>query len=135
MRRLQAVLLVVVAAACGGGGDAATAPRNPPPTGNPPPPGPSQVGVTVQDFAFAPTTVMVKVGSTVVWSNGGATAHTVTADGGSFDSGQLASSTGTDPYGNMTSGGTFSRAFNTVGTFSYHCANHTYMTGTIVVTQ
>jgi len=70
----------------------------------------------------------------VVWSNGGASAHTVTADGGSFDSGQLASSSGTDPYGGMTAGGSYARTFNAVGTFSYHCSNHAYMTGTVVVT-
>ena len=35
--------------------------------------------------------------------------------------------------GNITNGTTFSHAFNTVGSFSYHCIYHAGMTGTVVV--
>jgi plastocyanin len=64
----------------------------------------------------------VKVGTTVTWSNGDAVGHTVTADGGAFDSGTIAPGT------------SFSRRFGSAGTFAYHCKIHPSMTGTITVT-
>ena len=64
------------------------------------------------DFGFDPASVSVKVGGSVTWTNTGATAHTVTADDGSFDSKSLAS------------GATFSQTFAKAGTFAYHCAIH-----------
>ncbi len=78
--------------------------------------------VTLAGFAFSPSSLTVKAGTTVTWTNHDGVTHTVTADGGSFDSGHLAS------------GATFSRTFATAGTFSYHCAIHPSMTGTITVT-
>ena len=49
------------------------------------------------------------------------TAHTVTADDGSFDSKSLASNA------------TFSQTFAKAGTFAYHCAIHPGMKGTVTV--
>ena len=77
--------------------------------------------VTIQNFAFGPGTITVAAGSTVTWTNSDSTTHTVTADDGSFDSKQLAA------------GSTFSQTFTKAGTYAYHCAIHTSMTGTIVV--
>jgi plastocyanin len=77
--------------------------------------------VSIVDFAFDPGSVTVDVGGTVTWTNQGPSAHTATADDGSFDSGTL------------DAGGTFSFTFNTAGTFSYHCAIHPNMVGTVVV--
>ncbi len=97
--------------------------------------GPSAAGaasaVTIQDFAFSPDTVIVKAGGTVQWTNFGASAHAPTADDSSWTSGQIAPAGGAMGGG---SGGTFSRTFLTAGTYSYHCANHTYMTGVVSVT-
>ena len=73
------------------------------------------------DFGFDPATVTVKVGGSVTWTNTGATAHTVTADDGSFDSKSLASNA------------TFSQTFAKAGTFAYHCAIHPGMKGTVTV--
>lgn len=78
--------------------------------------------VQIAGFAFAPANLTVPVGSTVTWTNGDSTTHTVTADDGSFDSGQLAQ------------GATFSQVFATAGTFTYHCAIHSSMKATITVT-
>jgi len=73
------------------------------------------------DFGYDPGTVTVKVGGSVTWTNTGATAHTVTADDGSFDSKSLASNA------------TFSQTFAKAGTFAYHCAIHPGMKGTVTV--
>ena len=77
--------------------------------------------VTVVDFGFNPDAIKVKVGTTVTWTNTGVT-HTVTADKGLFDSGMF------------KSGETFSFTFAKGGTFTYHCAIHSSMRGTVTVT-
>jgi plastocyanin len=66
--------------------------------------------------------------------NNGAVSHTVVADDGSFNSGQLGGSA-TDPYGGgSTPGGVYTRVFAAQGSFPYHCVNHAGMTGTVTVT-
>jgi plastocyanin len=77
--------------------------------------------VTISNFAFTPATLTVKVGTTVVWTNKDSTAHTVTADDGTFNS------------GNVAPGATYSYTFAKAGTVVYHCAIHTYMKGTVIV--
>ena len=69
--------------------------------------------VTMQpSLTFAPTTVHISPGQTVMWVNSSPLAHTVTADDGSFDSGLV------DPDG------TFSMSFDTPGTYQYYCQPH-----------
>ena len=80
-----------------------------------------QTSVKIKDFEFAPSKVTIKVGGTVTWTNGGSSVHTVTADDGSFDSGDL------------QKGKTFSRTFDSTGTFSYHCSIHSSMKAQVVV--
>ncbi len=87
-------------------------------------PPPAQAGsVSIQDFSFAPASIMIRAGQTVVWRNNGPSAHTTTSDNGVWDSGSLGV------------GGTFSHTFSSAGTFTYHCAIHPFMHGTVVVTQ
>jgi plastocyanin len=78
--------------------------------------------VEIADFAFAPEASDVKVGDSVKWTNKDGAAHTVTADDGAFDS------------GNLAGGKSFSFTFEEAGTFAYHCNIHQSMTGTVVVT-
>jgi len=81
----------------------------------------SGTAVTIDNFAFSPATLKVKVGQKVSWTNKQqGVAHTVTADGGTFDH-------------SMPSGATFSFAFTKAGSFAYHCTIHPSMHGTIVV--
>ena len=47
------------------------------------------VSVAISNNAFAPKTLTVAPGTTVVWKNGDSVAHTVTADNGAFDSGNM----------------------------------------------
>ena len=77
--------------------------------------------VRIADFAFAPDSRDVKVGDSVKWTNQGGATHTVTADDGAFDS------------GNLAGGKSFSFTFDQAGTFAYHCKIHQRMTGTVVV--
>jgi len=84
--------------------------------------GSSASAVEIKNFAFSPDSVQIAAGTTVTWTNSDTTAHTVTADDGSFDSGNL------DP------GKTFSFTFDKAETFTYHCAIHPNMKATIVVT-
>jgi plastocyanin len=79
-------------------------------------------GPSIVDFAFNPASFTVAVNTPVTWTNTGTATHTVTADDGSFDS------------QNLSAGKTYSHTFSTAGTFTYHCAIHSSMKGTIVVT-
>jgi plastocyanin len=79
--------------------------------------------VAIKDFDFTPATVTIAVGGTVIWTNNGPSTHTVAADDGSFDS------------GNLSQGKTFSHTFQTAGTFSYHCGVHPFMKATVIVQQ
>lgn len=77
-------------------------------------------------FAFSPTTLTIKAGTTVVWKNTTQAPHTVTSDDGkSFDSGS------NNPIAPQS--GTYSFTFATPGTYAYHCNFHPYMKATIIV--
>jgi plastocyanin len=72
-------------------------------------------------YSPATITVVIGVNNTVVWTNDDSIPHTVTADDGSFSS------------GNMNPGNNFSFTFTSPGTYTYHCSYHSWMKGTIVV--
>jgi len=120
----------VVVKGSGGSGGSAAAPApaatpKPKPTPTPTPtPTPATGGfdVQVRDFAFAPATVSVPVGSTITWHNAGEAPHTVTAGDGSFDSDMIAA------------GASWDRTFETAGTFRYVCSFHPEMEGEVEVT-
>ncbi len=68
---------------------------------------------------FVPTTMTIKRGTEVTWTNADVTDHTVLASG--FSSSVL------------RPGATFSHRFDVVGSFDYHCSIHPTMQGTINV--
>ncbi|HVC27163.1 MAG TPA: cupredoxin domain-containing protein [Nitrososphaerales archaeon] len=74
-----------------------------------------------QSYSPNPVTVVVGVNNTVTWVNNDSAPHTVTANDGSFDS------------GNMAPTGAFTFTFTTPGTYHYHCIYHPWMVGTIIV--
>jgi plastocyanin len=80
---------------------------------------PSKGAVSIVDFSFEPATLDVAAGATVIWTNDGQAPHTVTGD--FADSGIL------DP------GQTFSHTFAESGVYTYACAIHPQMTGTVRV--
>ncbi|HZZ76605.1 MAG TPA: cupredoxin domain-containing protein, partial [Puia sp.] len=51
---------------------------------------PAAASVTIKNMAFNPSSLSVTAGSTVTWMNSDTTIHTVTADDGSFNSGNIA---------------------------------------------
>lgn len=90
-------------------------------------PAPGGATVTMNEFAFTPKELKVKVGTTVTWTNAGTTAHSATAIDKSFNT------------KNLQPGETKSVPFSTPGTFVYHCVFHgnpddkSGMVGTVVV--
>ncbi|MBV8303350.1 MAG: cupredoxin family copper-binding protein, partial [Acidimicrobiia bacterium] len=81
----------------------------------------ANASISIVDYSFQPSSVTVSVGESVVWTNQGSATHTVSANDGSFDS------------GSRTPGQTFTHMFSQVGSYSYHCNIHPYMTGTVTV--
>jgi plastocyanin len=92
--------------------------------------------VTIQDFSYSNASVSIKAGGEVTWTNNGPSSHTATSDTpGAFNSGTLLPPTGGDPYGGGGSGGgAFQVTLGTPGTYTYHCALHPTMHGTVTVT-
>ena len=72
---------------------------------------------------YSPETITVVMGvnNTVTWVNNDDVPHTVTATDGSFNS------------GNMNAAQSWSHTFTAPGTYTYYCAYHSWMKGTIVV--
>ena len=75
--------------------------------------------ITIQSFAFSPSTLTIKAGTMVTWTNNDSAAHTIKSN--SFSS------------GNMANGDKFQFTFTSPGTFSYSCGIHPSMKGTIIV--
>ncbi len=86
----------------------------------------TNVSVEIKDFAFAPTTLTVSKGTTVVWTNKDSVAHTVTPDQASdnFEGSELLGQNESYQY-----------TFNTAGTYTYHCQPHPNMKAKVVVTE
>ena len=124
LRHLVPLAVFLALAACGG--DKATDPYTNTnqsngatgPTGG----GSTSNSISIVDYGFTPGSTSIAVGTTVTWNWNGQATHNVTFDDPSV--------TGS---GDMGSGGSFSKVFNTPGTYTYQCTNHYGMTGTISV--
>ncbi len=79
--------------------------------------------VVMQNMSYNPSTLNVKVGTTVTWVNKDSVTHDVVSDTGLFNSGTL------------TNGMSYNYTFNQTGSYPYHCTIHPSMTGTIVVSN
>ncbi|MCX6766289.1 MAG: cupredoxin family copper-binding protein [Candidatus Moranbacteria bacterium] len=75
--------------------------------------------VAIKNFSFSPSTLTVKAGTTVTWTNEDSAAHTIKSD--TFGSGEL------------SNGQQFDFKFEKAGSFDYSCAIHPSMTGKIIV--
>lgn len=84
----------------------------------------SDAKITIQNFAYAPPTLTVAAGSTVSVENKDTQTHTVSSTGSTaFDTGDVAGGS-TDTF----------TAPITPGSYPFHCAYHSAMTGTLQVT-
>jgi plastocyanin len=79
--------------------------------------------VTIQKFAFGPSSIVVKVGTTITWTNADDEAHTVFF---AFD--------GSRSPILVNNANVYHKTFTTPGTYPYHCTIHPFMTGTVEVT-
>lgn len=79
--------------------------------------------VSIVNFAFQPADVTVRVGDTVRWTNQGSASHTTTSNATQWASPAL------------LTGQTYDVTFSSPGDYTYHCAIHASMTGTIHVTS
>lgn len=77
--------------------------------------------VIISNSSFQPADITTGKGSIIVWKNNDAVSHTVTADDGSFNSGEI------------KAGGSFDQRFDYIKTYSYSCSFHPEMKGTIVI--
>lgn len=82
--------------------------------------------VSMENFEFVPAKIKVKKGTTVTWTNNDSAKHNVAPDSPTADfmEGEL-----------FGKDGTSSVTFNTVGSFSYHCAPHPYMKASVEVVE
>jgi plastocyanin len=133
--RLSAVsALVLLAAACGSSDSSTPTSPTPSPTApatpSPTPPAPSRASSSITipmgaeflgNRAFAPADLEIDAGTTVTWMNTDRDSHTSTSNAPGWNSGTI------------SPGGQFSFAFQTAGTFPYHCSFHPGMVGRVVV--
>jgi plastocyanin len=103
----------IALAACGGGSSSKS-----PATG-----GSAGTTIDISNFKFAPATVTVKLGSTIRFVNHDRAEHTASANAGGFDTGTL------------KSGQSKTITVGALGTASYKCQFHPFMTGQIVIVK
>jgi plastocyanin len=77
--------------------------------------------LNIQNFAYQPPNIQVRVGTTLTWTNQDNVPHSVTFKNAMKDSGLL-------PQGQS-----FSSTFNTPGTYQYYCSVHPSMVATVTV--
>ena len=82
------------------------------------------ISITINNFAFEPSSLTVKTGTVVTWMNQDGATHTIVSDSGS----PMAFSS--DPLSN---GASYPFTFTEPGTYLYHCSIHPSMKGTIIV--
>jgi len=86
------------------------------------PAAPGQItSVRIRDMQFQPSSVRLKVGDSITWTNGDDRDHNVSAADRSFDS------------GNLKQGASYTFRFTKAGSFDYSCSYHPRMRGSVQV--
>ena len=78
--------------------------------------------VDIRNFAFAPHSITVPVGTRVNWTNKDDEPHRVTSTGNQFVASQA-----------LDTGDSYAVTFAKPGTYAYYCSIHPMMVGTIIV--
>ena len=81
---------------------------------------PQKANVSITSSGFSPATLTIDQGAMITWTNFTDHSQTVTSPN-NFN------------FGEFAAGKTYSRMFNTVGTYNYYSAEQTNFTGTIIV--
>jgi plastocyanin len=81
--------------------------------------------VSIANFAFSPSSITVKKGTTVTWTNNDSAPHTVTENDSLTGPGSQT----------LNNGESYSFTFTATGTYHYHCSIHSSMTGSVTVTE
>jgi plastocyanin len=86
------------------------------------------VNIDMKNTAFSLTSIKIKKGTKVVWTNQDSIQHNVVADSNNANG---------LPTENelIGKGQTYTFTFNTVGTVKYHCTPHPFMAATIEVVE
>jgi plastocyanin len=77
--------------------------------------------ITITSSAYSPASLTIVSGSTVTWTNSDNTAHTVTTEDGTINSGDIAP------------GSSYSKTFMATGTYNYHDTHNTALVGVVIV--
>lgn len=122
-RRVSSVVLVagVLLTGCGGGDNDAGAKAKPAASGSAPLSG--KAPVRIINYEYKPQKVRVKPGTEVIWTNEDTAIHDV----------KDTSPLNIPKSKEMAQGDTFSITYASPGTYSYICAIHQYMTGSVEV--
>ncbi|OHA50667.1 MAG: hypothetical protein A3A97_01965 [Candidatus Terrybacteria bacterium RIFCSPLOWO2_01_FULL_40_23] len=78
--------------------------------------------IKISDSAFVPSTVTIKKGETVFWTNNGIFEHTVVSDSGFEISSPV-----------LKKDSNYAHGFAFSGIYNYHCSKHPDMKGTVIV--
>jgi len=77
--------------------------------------------LTLTTTAYNPNPITISRGMAVTWVNNDSITHTSVSDSNAWNS------------GNIAPGASFTQAFQSAGTFTYHCVIHPNMVGTVTV--
>jgi plastocyanin len=89
--------------------------------------------VTILDRKFDPPSIVVKVGTTVTWSNKDKSSHTVSSGVPGKRDGTFDRTLSPGREGAAEAGGVFSYTFDKAGVYTYYCQFHTTMLGQVEV--
>ena len=108
----------MLVAACGSSPNTAASPPAQPPAVNQA----AAITVGIKNFAYLPRYFTVSPGATVTVRNDDQVIHTVTADNGAFNTGNVAQGVPAS-----------FQAPTKPGKYAFHCFHHPYMTGVLTV--
>lgn len=77
--------------------------------------------IYMKGSAYSPADITLVPGSKIVWMNDDNMIHTVTANDSSFSSADI------------NPGATYTRTFDSLGIYNYHCMHHPGMTGVVKI--
>jgi len=112
-RFMQALAIIVALTFSGGACIAASGTAAAPP---------KLAAVDIRNFAFTPKTLNVPAGTRVVWTNRDEEPHVVVSAGQQFASSHA-----------LDTSDSYAVTFDRPGTYTYYCAIHPMMVGTIIV--